>query len=87
MLIMKNDSFDFMDVDPGNLVIFDPDVGDTHFIEEIGIDILNQIDGETDIDDLINSLSTIYDVDIEVIKKDVYDFINELIDKKVIIQL
>ena len=84
---MKNDSFDFMDVDPGNLVIFDPDVGDTHFIEEIGIDILNQIDGETDIDDLINSLSTIYDVDIEVIKKDVYDFINELIDKKVIIQL
>lgn len=84
MLLKKNEAMDFMEIDDGNLVIFDPESGDTHFLDEIGIDILNILEEETAFEVLVSKLSERYDASIEQISADVLEFVEELIAKNVI---
>ncbi|MBE6608163.1 MAG: HPr-rel-A system PqqD family peptide chaperone [Ruminococcaceae bacterium] len=85
MIFKKNDNMDYIPADDTSLAIFDPESGDTHFLSESAIDILNCIEKPCDLDTLLNKLCEIYDAAHEDIKEDVKEFLAEMISKKVII--
>lgn len=87
MSLVKNNKFDFIEIDNDNYAIFDPDTGNTHIIETSGADILKQIDGKNEKADIINNLKQLYDVTSSEITDDVNNFINSLIEKKIVIEL
>jgi len=85
MKYRKNEAMDYIPADDTSLAIFDPESGDTHFLSESAIDILNCIEKPCDLDTLLNKLCEIYDAAHEDIKEDVKEFLAEMISKKVII--
>ena len=87
MTVKKNKEMEYIQVDEKSLVIYDPDSGDTHFIDEIGQSILNLLDEETTVDALVETLSQMYVSEGDEIRRDVEAFLRELIEKKVIIEL
>jgi len=84
MLYKKSESMDYITEDETSLVIFDPESGDTHFIDETGIDILNAIEEPCDLDTVLQKLSEIYSISTDVIKGDVEEFIADLMQKRVV---
>ncbi|OGI07959.1 MAG: hypothetical protein A2Y40_06505 [Candidatus Margulisbacteria bacterium GWF2_35_9] len=86
MSLVKNNKFDFIEIDNDNYAIFDPDTGNTHIIEASGADILKQIDGINEKEDIIKNLKQLYDITSNEISDDVTDFINSLIEKKIVIE-
>ena len=87
MTVKKNKEMEYIQVDEKSLVIYDPDSGDTHFIDEIGQSILNLLDEETTVDALVETLSQMYVSEGDEIRRDVEAFLRDLIEKKVIIEL
>ena len=87
MTVKKNKEMEYIQVDEKSLVIYDPDSGDTHFIDEIGQSILNLIEEEITVDALVETLSQMYVSEGDEIRHDVEVFLRELIEKKVIIEL
>lgn len=85
MLLKKNESMDFIEADDGNVIIFDSESGNTHFIDEIGLDILHILEEETDLETLVSKLSEQYDAPVEEIRADVLEFVEDLIAKKVVL--
>ena len=85
MIFKKNDNMDYIPADNTSLAIFDPESGDTHFLSESAIDIINCIEKPCDLDTLLQRLCEIYDATPEDIKEDVKEFLAEMISKKVII--
>ena len=87
MTVKKNKEMEYIQVDEKSLVIYDPDSGDTHFIDETGQSILNLIEEEITDDALVQTLSQMYVSEGDEIRHDVEAFLKELIEKKVIIEL
>ena len=87
MTVMKNKEMEYIQVDEKSLVIYDPDLGDTHFIDEVGQSILNLMDEEITVDALVETLSQMYISEGDEIRRDVEAFLNELIEKKVVVAL
>jgi len=54
------------------------DMNEIFTLNEAGCFIWNNIDGKKDIDDIVNSLASEFDVDENTAKKDVKDFIERL---------
>ena len=80
----KNENMDYIEVDDTSMAVFDPETSDTHFFDEIGIDILNILSEPCDIDGLLNKLCDIYEVTPVDIREDVKVFLDEAISKNVI---
>ena len=55
MTVMKNKEMEYIQVDEKSLVIYDPDSGDTHFIDEVGQSILNLMEEEVTVDALVET--------------------------------
>lgn len=87
MKYIKNDAMEFLEIDDENMAIYDPDSGDTHYIDAIGMAILSLLDEETEEAELINQLCDMYDADREVITADVHGFLENLVVKKVVLEL
>ena len=85
MKFKKNPEFDFLEIADENLVVFDPDSGNTHIIEETAIDILKLIEEETELEDIILQLTKIYDVSDNKIREDVSAFIDSLVEKRIVL--
>lgn len=83
----KNSEMDFMEMDDGQLVVFDPESGDTHFIDEIGHDILENLSEGDTIGDVISALCEIYDATPEDINGDVSEFFEQMLQKKVVLPI
>lgn len=86
-MLRRNEEMEYLDVEEGKLVVFDPESGDTHFIEGPGPDILKILEEETSIEDLVVQLSKKYLAEPGVIETDVMEFIGELKAKKVVKEL
>lgn len=80
----KNESMDYIQTDETSLAVFDPESGDTHFFDEVGIDILNALSEPRNIDMLLGELCKIYAVSPEDIRADVEEFLADAIEKKVV---
>ena len=87
MKYIKNETMEFLEIDDESMAIYDPDSGDTHYIDAIGIAILSLLDGETEETELIDQLCDMYDADREIITADVHGFLKELVGKNVVLEL
>ena len=87
MKYIKNETMEFLEIDDESMAIYDPDSGDTHYIDAIGMAILSLLDVETEEAELINQLCDMYDADREVITADVHGFLENLVVKKVVLEL
>lgn len=87
MKYVKNTSMEFLDIDDDNIVVYDFDSGDIHYISETGKVILSVLDKELQFEELITKLCKIYSAEKSEIESDVRDFLNELIEKKVVLSL
>lgn len=87
MKYQKNSSFEFLDIDEENLAVYDPESGDTHYIDVTGKAILSFLDEATDETELVASLCTLYEAAPEEIAGDVHEFLDELLAKGVVIAL
>ena len=74
-----------LEIDEENLAIYDSDSGDVHYIDETGKSILDLIGTGSTEEDLIVKLCEMYHADKEEIIGDVRDFLDELMQKKVIL--
>jgi hypothetical protein len=54
------------------------DMNSVYTLNESGALIWELIDGKRSVEDIINSLTTVYDTDHETAKADVFSFINEM---------
>lgn len=87
MAFRKNKNMDYIQTDETSLAVFDPESGDTHFFDEIGIDILSLLDEPCDLETLLQKLCGIYDATPDDIRADVEEFLAETISKKVVEQV
>lgn len=55
-------------------------------LNEIALIVWNSLNGENTIDSIVNEIAIEYNADIEVIKEDVMNFINEMNKKNVILE-
>lgn len=81
----KNEMMDYIPTDETSLAIFDPESGDTHFLDEVGIDILNCLDESCDLSAVLDKLCEMYDATPEDIIGDVEEFLVEMVQKKVVL--
>ena len=84
MKYKKTDSMDFIQTDAASLAVFDPDTGDTHYFDEVGIDILNLLAEPRELDELLAELCKIYDATPDAIRADVEEFLTDVVTKRVV---
>lgn len=84
MIYQKNKKMEYIQSDETSLAVFDPESGDTHFFDEIGIDILNTLEEPCDLELLLQKLCSIYDVSPDEIRGDVEEFLQDTVSKKVV---
>ena len=53
MKYIKNNSLEFLEIDDENIVVYDSESGDTHYISEPGKAILSLLDEEIEFDELV----------------------------------
>ena len=87
MKYIKNNSMEFLDIDDENIVVYDPESGDTHYISETGKAILSLLDEEIEFDELVSQLCELYSSERDEIESDVREFLDELVEKKVVLYL
>lgn len=80
-----NNNMDYISADDTSMAVFDPESGDTHFFDEVAIDILNCLKEPCTMEVLLDKLCEIYDATPNDIKKNVDEFLAECISKKVVI--
>ena len=85
MIYTKNKDMDYIPTDDTTVAIFDPDSGDTLFLDETATDILNALEDPCDLETLLVRLCEIYYALPDDIRGDVKEFLADLIEKKVIV--
>ena len=85
MVYSKNKNMDYLPTETTTSAVFDPDSGDTLLLEETATDILNQLETPCDLETLLERLCQIYDVKADDIRGDVVDFLDQLIERKVVL--
>jgi len=85
MKYQKNSKMDYIQTDEASLAVFDPESGDTHFFDEVGIDILNCLAEPTALDELLAKLCAIYSATPDDIRADVVEFLGETVEKGVVL--
>ena len=87
MKYIKNNSMEFLEIDDENIVVYDSESGDTHYISETGKAILSLLDKEIEFDELVSQLCEAYSSERDEIESDVREFLDELVEKKVVLSL
>ncbi len=86
MRYLKNRNLEFIEIDEDNLVIYNPDNGDTHYINSTGKVILSLLDSTASKIDLIEKICDLYEGTIDEIERDIHGFLDKLIEKGIVIQ-
>ena len=84
MVYQKNKSMEYIQRDETSLAVFDPESGDTHFFDEIGIDILGMLEEPCDLETLLQKLCAVYETSPDEIREDVEEFLQDTVSKKVV---
>lgn len=71
-------------LDNGLDVLFDPESGNTHVLDEIGSEILTLCNGINSIDKIVSSLSSEYNAPSDEIRQDVESFLKDLMEKDIL---
>ncbi|MBE6563767.1 MAG: HPr-rel-A system PqqD family peptide chaperone [Ruminococcaceae bacterium] len=84
MIYRQNKQMDIIPTDENTVAVFDPDSGDTHFLDETATDILKSLESPCDFETLLARLCEIYDASPEDIRADVEEFLADMAIKKVV---
>lgn len=87
VFLRKNNKMDYIQTDDNELVIFNPESGDTHFLNEMATVVFNLFDRHHDVEDLVEALSKEYDAEPAVIEADVRQTIIEFLEKGILIEV
>lgn len=87
MTYIRNHEMEFLEIDKDSLVVYDENVGDTHYLNHTGKAIVDLLETENTKDELIAKLCATYDVTSEEISDSVEQFLGELLSKKVVVSL
>lgn len=87
MKYIRNSAMEYLEIDDENLVVYDNESGDSHYIDATGKVILEILESEVTEEELIGQLCEIYSATAEEITEDVRGFLGELIEKKVVVTL
>ena len=82
MTYKKTDKMDFILSDKTSLAVFDPESGNTYFLDETGIDILDCL--PCDLETLLQQLGNIYATTPEDIRSDVEEFLADIAEKGIV---
>lgn len=85
-MLKKNEKMEYIKAEDGNLVVFDPVTQNTHILDEVGSDIVSQLDETSSMEELIDKLSALYNAPAEVIRADVTSFLEELKKQNVVME-
>ena len=84
MIYQKNKKMEYIQSDETSLAVFDPETQDTHFFDEVGIDILGALVEPCDLDMLLQKLCAIYEVSPDEIREDVEEFLQDTVAKRIV---
>lgn len=85
MLYQKNPAMEFIDTDETSLVVFNPENGDTCIIDETGVALFKAIGDGAALETIVDTLLLEYDAPREEIEADVSEFLDQLVQQKVLI--
>ena len=77
---------EYMSLDGGEEIVFDPESGNTHFLDQVGTDIINILYEPKTIECIIDELSKLYDADKLEMESDVKEFLCDLLKKQVVVR-
>lgn len=86
MTYERNDKLEYLDTEDGRMVVFDPDSGDTHFLDETGREILMLLEEPLKDTALLRQLAERYEGDEQTIAADLRVFLAELVQKRVLLE-
>ncbi len=69
------------------LVIMAPKGDVTHSLEDLGAFIWQNLDGQRDLNAVLEAITKAYDVDREVAETDLRSFVSELLDSEIVVQM
>ncbi len=83
LVLVKNESLTVREL--GEEILFlDPEGTSIHVADEVGGFIYHQIDGIKTLSDVLRSILSEYEVDEKTARDDLYAFIGQLIEKKIL---
>ena len=86
-MYVKNEKMDYIETDETSSAVFDPESGDTHFLDETGVDIMKILEQPYDFDALIEKICEIYEGDREEIAGDIKEFLADAVEKRIVVEL
>lgn len=84
-MYLKNKELTYIFTDESSLAIFNPESGDTHLLDDIGISILNCLNEPVALKPLLERLCKEYNATPEEICPDVEEFLSEMVQKEVVL--
>jgi len=86
-MIYPKENIEIIDLgDDDGTVIYDSESGDTNILDGVAADIFQCFSQYHETESVIKELSKIYDEDTEVIRKDVLEFIEKLIEQGLLVE-
>ena len=86
-MYIKNEKMDYIETDESSAAVFDPESGDTHFLDEAGIAIMQILEQPHDFNALVEKVCEIYDGARDEIAGDVREFLNDVVQKGIVVEL
>lgn len=86
-MYIRNGKMEYIDTDGSSLAVFDPESGDTHFLDETGVDIIQILEQPCDFEELVKKICDIYDGERDEIAGDVKEFLNDIVKKGIVVEL
>lgn len=83
-MLRKNPDFIFKEV-KGESVLLNPKTGDYFGLNEVGTDFFKLIDGEKDLEQILAELFEIYDVETEILRRDVTELADAMRQKGILL--
>lgn len=85
VLYIKNPNMEFIEIDDDNLAVYDNEGGNIHYIDNIGKTILSLLDTPNSEMEIVKNLSDLFDIPVENINGDIKDFLDKMIDLRVVV--
>jgi len=84
---IKNNAMEYLELDEAETVIYDVEKGNIHYVDEISIIILQQLEKAMSFEELISALLEIFAGDENEIRSDTAEFIEALVEKKILLEV
>ena len=83
-MIVRNTDLAYLPAGEGQMVVFDPESGDAHFLDDVGAEILALMEEPTTSEQIADKLSAVYDGDPVRIRADVEAFMRQMRERRII---